>query len=171
MNDEQKKAVLEAIAQLVEKEPGKKPNVKLIEEIVGFDISADDRDAAYAEFEAAEKEAADKKAADEKAAADKAAADEKAKAEKEAAEAGEAPRVTNNYRGALSVCGTTIPAGETMPVPKFDAEHAVMKIWADRACRSTVTRFAVRLIGCSTCLLRFYQHCRFVRKLISRTRR
>lgn len=51
MTDEQNALVLIAIGELVEKTPGKKPNVKDVEEITGFSITAGGRDVAWSEFQ------------------------------------------------------------------------------------------------------------------------
>lgn len=120
MEADKQEAVFGAMAELVKKEPSKKPNVKLIEGIAKIDINADERDAYWADFQ--ETDAFKAAIEGDGGGTDDADADDDDDSQK----------VTNNYTGALLVCGTRIPAGETMPVPKFDAEHSVMKIWLDR---------------------------------------
>jgi len=87
----------------------KKPNVKEIEEIIGLDITAAERDAAWEQFNAG----SDEPAADEPSAND---------------DSGH-PVVTNTGQYALIVCRVRIEPGESKPAKDLDADKPVIKAW------------------------------------------
>lgn len=97
--------ILAALGQLVsalpEGEAIKKPSVKDVEAIVEGDVSAAERDEAWAEFQALDNTPEDN----------------------------EIPIVTNNYKSAIAIAGVVIAPNESKAVPKFNADNSVMKRW------------------------------------------
>ena len=113
MNEVEFKAILVAITELVAENPDKKPNVKDVEELVGFDVSADQRDEvyqAYLESPEVSDPVSDESVSDES----------------------ETATVTNNTNHALSIMGVTIEAGKSGPVPRLEKDNAVIQIWVER---------------------------------------
>lgn len=110
-----KAEILEAVKLLASQSEGgleKKPNVEEIKAIVEGDLTAADRDAAWAEFEAK--------------------SDDESEGKPEGKPEDAAPSdavVTNNFSSALSIKGITIAPGQSAEVPDFDSENAVMKKW------------------------------------------
>lgn len=97
--------ILVALGQLVsalpEGEAIKKPSVKDVEAIVEGDVSAAERDEAWADFQALDN----------------------------ASDGNGVPIVTNNYKSDLAIAGVVIAPNESKAVPKFNADNSVMKRW------------------------------------------
>lgn len=133
MSDEvAQEQIVAAIKQLANgKTLEKKPNVKDIEKITG-DITAAQRDEAFETYQA-ELEADD--ADDNEPNADGDDSDSDADAGNAAADApaveSDHPVVTNESKQSLSIRGVKILPGQSAPVPKFKADHPIMKRWID----------------------------------------
>lgn len=110
--------IVAAIGLLAEKAGGslaKKPNVADVEQELGEDISADERDTAWKAYQDAQE--GTKPTATPDAPADPV----------EVA----TTRVSNAYSTDLSVFGVVIPKDGSSDVPNFNAEHAVIRMWLD----------------------------------------
>ena len=103
--------IFDALSVLAESSKGlnKKPNVSTLEELLGEDITAKERDDAWKEFLAS-------KPVEEPESVEVA----------EVAEV-EAKHVTNNYKSAINVCGVTIEVGQTKIIHKFKANKVIEK--------------------------------------------
>jgi len=121
--------IIAAIAQLDEDAGGldKKPHVKAIESLLGEDISADDRDQAWAALKDAQPDAENTEAVTEKKPAAKAEA-------KVALNTGDedAPIITNNMKPSFALFGVSIKSGESAPVPKFDADKPFIALCIEK---------------------------------------
>jgi len=110
-------AILGAI-QGIESQEGnpldKKPHVTAVEAVIGFDISADERDAGWAELMALREKAKPK--VDPKTVKDP---------------SDKWQKITNNHIGPLTICGTVIVSGETKPVRDWDKENITIKKWLE----------------------------------------
>jgi len=119
---------VEAIGSLAEDAGGslpKKPNVADVEALTGFDMTAPDRDEAWAAYQAAQEGAV-------AAEADEGDTDAPKPAATPDKPAG-TTRVTNRYTGPISpVPGVTIAPGQTAEVRGFDPEHGVIALWIDK---------------------------------------
>jgi len=121
VSPEQLQQAIDAIAELHEAQPEgekKKPNVAEVEALVGFDLDAAARDEAWEAYQSGKEEEADEEG------------DSPSGAPPPTASV-ETTRVTNRYRGALSINGVRIGPGESGDVPRFDRENAVMRAWLE----------------------------------------
>lgn len=121
MEAEQLSQVVEAIETLASDAGGldKKPNVADVESLVGFAVTAADRDEAWAIYQGGAEGEQDDASADEPT-----------------PEVTPAPtsvagttRVTNQYTSPIAINGVTIEPGASGEVPRFDRRHAVMRVW------------------------------------------
>ena len=110
--------IIEAITVLDEAQDAgltKKPSVKDVEDILGSDVSAAERDEAWEAWEA------EKSAPSEDTAPDTDEPEEPA--------GNEPAMVTNLHGSPISLFGVELKPGQSKPVPGFNAKHAVMKAW------------------------------------------
>lgn len=127
LTEVQVKAILDALGELSKDAPDKKPNVKDVEGLIGFDISGDQRDVLWV---AAQDDDLATKAVAEAAELDRIAAEEGAtKAVAEAAVEGDL--VVNKHSSPLAINGVSIPVNGSAVVAGFDADKPLIKKWLD----------------------------------------
>lgn len=113
-----KEQIIEAITVLDEAQDAgltKKPSVKDIEDILGSDVSAAERDEAWEAWEAEKNASSDDTAPDTD--------------EPEEPADDEPSMVTNLHGSPISLFGTELKPGQSKSVPGFSAKHAVVTAW------------------------------------------